>query len=84
ETDPEIFLSKDIKIIVGGTKTWEMLPYKGIFWRIGDNWGINFIMSFAPPSEFAEIRGLMGGFKTYFAEYAPYPFAGNVNLDGDS
>jgi len=75
------FLTKDMKIIIGGTKAWEMPAYSTVFDTIDGNRDIRFIMTHAPPSEFDMIRELMESWKIYFSEYAPYPFSTGVNLD---
>ena len=81
EFEPVSFLTKDIKIIVGGAKAWEMPAYTAVFDAIDGCRDIRFILNHAPPAETRSIRELMGGWETYFSEYAPYPFAVGVNLD---
>jgi hypothetical protein len=81
EFEPASFLTKDIKLVIGGVKAWEMPAYNAVFEATGDCRDVRFIMNHAPPDERNEIRKLMGDRKTYFAEYAPYPFASGVNID---
>jgi hypothetical protein len=80
ELEPASLLTKDIKLAVGGAKAWEMPAYSAVFEAIESCRGVQFIMNHAPPGEHADIISLMGGYKTHFAEYAPYPFASGVNL----
>ena len=81
EIEAASFLTKDIKIIVGGAKAWEMPAYTAVFDAVEGCRDIQFILNHAPPAEARSIRELMGGWKTHFSEYAPYPFATGVNLD---
>ena len=81
EFEPATFLAKDIKLIIGGVKSWERAVYPKIFDFLGDNRDIRFLMNHAPPDERDSIRRAMRIYKTYFSEYAPYPFADGVNLD---
>ncbi|MDR1208770.1 MAG: hypothetical protein LBK41_00400 [Clostridiales bacterium] len=81
EAEAASFLTKDVKIIVGGAKAWEMPAYTAVFDAVDKCRDVHFILNHAPPSEARSIRELMGGLRTYFAEYVPYPFAGGVNLE---
>ena len=81
EIEAASFLTKDIKIVVGGAKAWEMSAYSPVFDAVEGCRDIQFILNHAPPGETDSIRALMGGYKTHFAEYAPYPFATGVNLE---
>jgi hypothetical protein len=78
---PAVFLDKDIKIMVGGVKAWEMPVYSAIFDKIDGSRGVNFIVNFAPPSEFDNVRKSISVWDTYFSEYVPDPFAGDVNIE---
>jgi hypothetical protein len=80
EFEPASFLTKDIKLVVGGAKAWEMPAYAPVFEAAEGYRDVQFIMNHAPNGEKDGIRILMGGYKTHFAEYAPYPFAAGVNL----
>jgi hypothetical protein len=73
---PAVFLEKDIKVIVGGVKAWEMPAYWTIFNKITGSRGINFIANFAPPLEVNEIKKSMAEWKLYFSDYVPHPFSG--------
>jgi hypothetical protein len=81
EFEPASFLTKDIGLVVGGAKAWEMPAYSAVFEAVEGSRDVRFIMNHAPPNEHSNIRSLMGGYKTHFAGYAPYPFASGVNLD---
>ena len=81
ETELTAFFTQDIKLIIGGTKAWELPNYSAILENIGGVRDIRFIMTHAPPNEFNNIRKAMESFRVYFFEYAPYPFATGVNLD---
>jgi hypothetical protein len=72
-------LTKDIKIVVGGTKAWEMAAYGDVFEAIDGCRDALFLMNHAPVDEKEGIRSLMSGNKTYFSEYSPYPFTADAN-----
>jgi hypothetical protein len=74
-------LTKDVKIIVGGAKAWEMPAYTAVFDAVDKCRDVHFILNHAPPGETRSIRELMGGLRTRFSDYAPYPFAAGVNLE---
>jgi hypothetical protein len=80
ELEPASFLTKDIKLVVGGAKAWEMPAYAPVFEAIEGCRDVQFIMNHAPPNEQTNIRSLMGRYKTHFADYAPCPFASGVNI----
>ena len=79
EFESASFLTKDIKVVVSGAKAWEMPAYNAVFGTIEGCRDVQFVMNHAPPDEQDGIRALMGGYTTYFSEYAPYPFATGVN-----
>ena len=78
---PATFLTKDIKIIVGGVKAWEIPIYSEIAKKIEGSRGVNFIINFAPPSEFEAIKKSMTIWEIHFSEYAPFPFSSGVNIE---
>jgi len=80
EMDAQAFTSKDMRFVVGGTKTWEMPSYDTVLNTPGAERSFSFIMNFTPPREMASIKKMMGEFKLYFSEYVPYPFENNVNI----
>jgi hypothetical protein len=81
EFEPASFLAMDMRLVVGGAKAWELPSYDSLFEAFAGQRDVRFIMNHAPPNERSAIRSLMGGYTTYFSEYAPYPFASGVNLD---
>jgi len=81
EFETASFLTKDIKLVVGGTKAWEMAAYAAVFDATEGSRDIQFILNHSPPNEKENIRSLMGGYATHFSEYVPYPFASDVNLE---
>jgi hypothetical protein len=81
EFEPASFLTKDIKLVVGGVKAWEMPAYNPVFAATDGYRDVQFVMNHAPPNEQSNIRLLMGAYRTHFPEYAPYPFAAGVNLE---
>lgn len=88
EMELESFLTKDIRVIIGGSKPWEIPAYKRIFeaikrTRAGVGAGVSFILNFAPKSDMADLRefvgGVIGGKGVYFSDYVPYPFDSEAN-----
>ncbi len=82
EVEATSFLTKDIKIFVGGGKPWEMAVYKTIFDSIGSGLNINFILNFVHQKEIQRIKEFMGEHRknTYISEYVPYPYEKDVNI----
>jgi hypothetical protein len=80
EMDPQAFMSKDMRFVVGGAKAWEMPSYGAVLGMPGAEKSFSFIINFAPPREMDQIRNMMGGFRLYFSEYVPYPFESGVNV----
>jgi len=80
EMDAQAFKSADMRFVVAGAKAWEMPPYRSVLSMPGAERSFSFIINFAPPREMASIQNMMGEFKLYFSEYAPYPFESNVNV----
>jgi len=92
EMEVSSFMTKDIKLVIGGVKAWEMPSYTTVFDAIDGNGSnarnsgnggirdVQFILNHAPMSEQKSIRDLMGEYKVHYAEYAPYPFAVDVNV----
>jgi hypothetical protein len=79
EIEAASFLTKDIKIIIGGVKAWEMSAYNTIFETVKGCKDVKFILNSVPATERSGIKSLMSGYKTYFSDYAPYPFSSDVN-----
>jgi hypothetical protein len=80
EAEPVSFLTKDIRIVVGGVKAWEIPVYQPVFDAVAENRNVIFAMNFAPERDWDGVRRLMGGFETYFTDYGPDPFAEGANL----
>lgn len=70
------FLTKDIKFIVSGTKSWELPGLFECFEKIGNDKNINFIFNFTKKEDRQFFRNNMGEFKenTMFSEYIDNPF----------
>jgi len=65
------------------TTVFDAIDGNGSNARNSGNGGIRdvqFILNHAPMSEQKSIRDLMGEYKVHYAEYAPYPFAVDVNV----
>lgn len=79
--DIDSFITKDIKIVVSGTKAWEQDNLLKVFNKLGVLEDINFIFNFTPVGEQSEITKNMGkfGVKTYFSKYVPNPFMPTEN-----
>lgn len=70
------FLTKDIKFIVSGTKSWELPGLFECFEKIGNDKNINFIFNFTKKEDKQFFKNNMGDFKenTMFSEYIDDPF----------
>ena len=79
--DIDTFITKDVKIIVSGTKSWEQDNLLEVFNKLEALQDINFIFNFTPESQKKEITNNMGrfGIKTYFSNYIPDPFIPDDN-----
>ena len=79
--DIDSFITKDVRIVVSGTKAWEQDNLLKIFNKLGVLEDINFIFNFTPVEEQSEITKNMGkfGVKTYFSKYVPNPFIPTEN-----
>ncbi len=75
-SDIDNFITKDVKIIVSGTKSWEQDNLMLIFDKLEIVNDINYIFNFAPELQKNEITENMGklGIKTFFSNYIPDPF----------
>lgn len=80
-SDIDSFIMKDVKIIVGGTKSWEQNNLMSVFELLGDSININYIFNFTSGSTKDEVARNMGklGAKTYFSNYMPDPFIVDSN-----
>lgn len=79
------FLTKDIKFIVSGTKSWELPGLFECFEKIGNDKNINFIFNFTKKEDKQFFKNNMGDYKenTMFSEYIDDPFiiANKLYLD---
>lgn len=80
-TDIDTFITKDVKIIVSGTKSWEQDHLLEVFNKLEILQDINFIFNYTPELQKKEITKNMGkfGIKTYFSNYIPDPFIPDEN-----
>ncbi len=77
-TDNDInnFLTKDIKFIVSGTKSWELRNLFEAFEKIGNDKSVNFIFNFTQKEKRNFFKDNMGDYKenTFFSDYIENPF----------
>lgn len=77
-TDNDInnFLTKDIKFIVSGTKSWELRNLFEAFEKIGNDKSVNFIFNFTQKEKQNFFKDNMGDYKdnTFFSDYIENPF----------
>ncbi|OJU08706.1 MAG: hypothetical protein BGN88_05220 [Clostridiales bacterium 43-6] len=73
------FMSKDIKILVSGSKGWEFYNYNKVIENMANVSGLYTIMNFSVPSDRDDLswEGLED--TTLFAEFAPSPFENTLN-----
>lgn len=72
----EMFINNDKRIIVGGSKLWEIRNIFLTFTELKDLEDVYYIISHCPAEDKNTVTSNMGKFKkkTYFSEYAPNPF----------
>ena len=75
-SDIDSFLTKDVKIIVSGSKSWEQDNLMEVFKLVGETTDINYLFNFTADIQKNDITTNMGelGAKTYFINYMPNPF----------
>lgn len=80
-SDIDSFITKDVKVIITGSKAWEQDNLIKVFNQLGILTDINFIFNFTPSANKKSIIHNMGkfGVKTYFSNYAPDPFIPDSN-----
>lgn len=80
--DVSTYLEKDIRVVVGSTKPWEMGHLNGVF--AADDGSIYYVFTFVPAGDQQAVRMQMAdaASKTFFSSYAPdyFNFCGNENL----
>lgn len=81
--DIDNFITKDIKIVVAGSKAWEQSNVIEVFDKIKELNDVNFIFSFTDELLQKTVIKNMGKFKnkTYFSGYIPDPFYAIYNKD---
>lgn len=79
--DIDNYITKDVKIIASGSKTWEQENLIEIFNKLSLLKDIHFIFCSTPEKEQKNIIYNMGkfGVKTYFSNYIPNPFEPILN-----
>lgn len=78
-----LFLKNDKRIIVGGSKLWEIRKIFLSFERLKDFEDVYYIISHCPVDDKNALTTNMQKFKkkTFFSEYAPNPFENNKNTE---
>ena len=79
EQNIDNFTSKDVKILVGGLKYWEMPQTIPILARFESSSELNHIFNFCSDEIKKEWKEYYNN--TYFSEYAPDPFVADVNTE---
>lgn len=77
------FLSKEVKVVVGGTKAWEQDETFRVLSMLEKIPDINYIFNFSSEGEKAKFRRTLKGIikNIYFSEYSPEVFSDSVNED---
>lgn len=76
DSDINNFLTKDIKFVVSGTKSWELRNLFEAFEKIGNDKSVNFIFNFTQKEKRNFFKDNMGEYKenTFFSDYIEDPF----------
>lgn len=77
------FLSKEVKVVVGGTKAWEQDETFRVLSMLEKIPDINYIFNFSSEGEKAKFKRTLKGIikNIYFSEYSPEVFSDCVNED---
>lgn len=77
------FMTKDIKIIVSGSKAWELIELRKTMELVSEKNIVYYLLNYFTKGEESKLLNFMGNLKnlTFFAEYAESPFKGGVNVD---
>lgn len=77
------FLSKEVKIIVGGTKAWETDETFRVLSMLEKIPDINYIFNFSSNEEKLKFKKILKRYirNIYFSEFTTDPFNGNVNTE---
>jgi len=75
-TNFELLKSRDLQIVVAGTKVWEQDYLLDLFYMTEKLTNVHYIFSFAPEEDRKEISKNMGKLKlkSHFSSYIPNPF----------
>lgn len=79
EQNVDNFTSKDVKILVGGLKYWEMPKTIPLLSKFENSSEINYIFNFCSEEIKKEWKEYYAN--TYFSEYTPDPFVTDVNKE---
>lgn len=76
DNDLNNFLTKDIKFVVSGTKSWELRKLFEAFEKIGNDKSVNFIFNFTEKEKRDFFKENMGDYRdnTFFSDYIENPF----------
>ena len=79
----DLFIKNDKRIIVGGSKLWELLNIFRSIARLKKLEDVYYIISHCPDDDKNALTANMGIYKkkTFFSEYAPNPFETNKNIE---
>lgn len=77
------FMTKDIRIIVSGSKAWELTELRKTMELVGEKNTIYYLLNHFIKGEESKLLSFMGNLKdlAFFAEYTESPFKGGVNVD---
>lgn len=83
ETKLVSFLTKDVRIVVSGSKPWELAFLNESINLIGTKNTVNFLLNLSIKSEEMKIRSFMENLRasTFFTEYVESPFKSGVNVN---
>lgn len=81
ENNFENFLSKEVKVIVGGTKPWESDETFRVLSLLEKIKDVNYIFNFSSEEEKARFKTMLKGIikNMYFSEYTTNTFADDIN-----
>lgn len=79
----DLFITNDKRIIVGGSKLWEIKSIFQSFMKLKKLDDVFYILSHCPNDEKNFLISNMGRYKkkTFFSEYSPNPFETNKNIE---
>lgn len=79
----DLFIKNDKRIIVGGSKLWEIKNIFLSFMKLEELEDVFYILSHCPSDDKNTLTSNMGKYrkKTFFSEYAPNPFELNKNAE---